>query len=56
MSGTRELVFTREKETRNTIRFQEEPPEGQPPVVGYLYLQRWFANGAQKVRVTIHAE
>ena len=36
-----ELIFKLEKETKNTVRFQEaERPDG-PPVVGALYLQKY---------------
>ena len=35
------LTFTLEKETKNTIRYQEET-NGKPPAVGTLYLQKWL--------------
>ena len=47
------LRFTREKETKNTIKFAEQPEPGQPPVVGALYLQKWYAGNATSVRVAI---
>lgn len=34
------LVLTMERETKNTVRYQEEATT-QPPVVGTLYVQRW---------------
>ena len=34
------LVFATERETKNTVRFQEEA-SGKPPVIGTLYVQRW---------------
>lgn len=37
----RTLTFTIEKETKNTVRYQEQPASGQPPVVGSLYIQQW---------------
>ena len=33
------LVFATERETKNTVRFQEEA-NGKPPVIGTLYVQR----------------
>ncbi len=30
-----------EKETKNTIRYQERPQGGQPPRIGTLYIQKW---------------
>lgn len=36
------LKFDREKETKNTIRFSErENEEGEPPMIGMLYLQKF---------------
>lgn len=35
------LNFTLEKETKNTIRYQEET-NGKPPAVGTLYIQKWL--------------
>lgn len=54
--GTRELLFAREKETRNTVRYQEQAPDGQPPVIGYLYVQKWAAGEAERIRVTIELD
>jgi len=50
------LVFEREKETKNTVRFQEVPDKGQPPGVGTLYVQKWAAGNAAKLTVTITVE
>jgi len=45
--------FVKEKETKNTIKFEEKPPAGQPPVIGSLYLQKWAVNGAERVTVAV---
>ncbi len=50
------LKFVREKETKNTIRFQEVPEEGQPRVIGSLYVAKWFAGQAKRLTVTIEKE
>jgi hypothetical protein len=34
------LTFTFEKETKNTIRYQEQT-DGKPPAIGSLYVQKW---------------
>ncbi len=47
------LVFRREKETKNTVRFQEQPAEGRPPVIGTLYVQKWYAGQADELHVVI---
>jgi len=51
------LVFCYEKETKNTIRFQEKT-EGQPPIIGTLYIQKWFLGSPapQQITVTIKLE
>jgi len=35
-----ELTFDKDRETKNTVRFEERAGE-DPPVVGTLYLQKW---------------
>ena len=39
------LVFEFLQETKNTVRFQEKPEPGQPPIVGSLYVQKWAFPG-----------
>jgi hypothetical protein len=49
-----ELVnFEFEKETKNSIRYKEVPAEGKAPIVGSLYIQKWFAGGAKTLRLSI---
>ncbi len=47
------IKFVFEKETKNTVRFKEVPEEGKPPVVGSLYLQKWFAGDKKNVEIEI---
>ncbi len=47
-----ELTFKKEKETKNTIRYQEEPVENQPPIIGALYIQKWV-RPADSIKVTL---
>jgi hypothetical protein len=47
------LTFEKEKETKNTVRYQEKPAEGQPPIVGTLYVAKFWAGAAQRLTVTI---
>jgi hypothetical protein len=48
-----ERAFEIEKETKNTLRYAEVG-EGQPPVIGTLYLQKWVFKGMPKrILVTI---
>lgn len=48
-----QVNFEREKETKNTVRFQEKPEKGKPPVVGTLYLAKWAAGDAKTVQAVI---
>ncbi len=51
------ITFTKEKETKNTVRYQEET-EGKPPIVNTLYIQKWFLGNPppEKIKVTIEIE
>jgi len=53
-----EITFEVEKETKNTVRYKEVPEKGQPPIVGIIYIQKWFLGSPvpEKVRVTIETE
>jgi len=36
------IQLRKERETKNTIRFEEmENAEGNPPLIGTLYVQKW---------------
>jgi hypothetical protein len=51
-----ERVFEVEKETKNTVRYAEVA-EGQPPVIGTIYVQKWALKEIPKtIKVTIEAE
>ena len=48
-----ERTFRIEKETKNTLRYAEVA-EGQPPIVGTLYVQKWAFKGTpQTIQVTL---
>jgi hypothetical protein len=50
-----EKDFDFEKETKNTNRYTEVA-EGQPPVIGTLYVQKWAFKGTPKrIRLTLEA-
>ena len=50
------LKFEIEKETKNSIRYKEVPEPGKAPVVGSLYVQKWFAAEAKSLVVTIEKD
>ncbi len=48
------VKFTIEKETKNSVRYKEEPADGQAPIMGTVYLQKWFAGNAKTIEITIN--
>lgn len=46
------LKFKREKETKNTIRYQEVAEAGKPPIVNTIYIQKWV-EPPDEITVTI---
>lgn len=47
------VSFEYEKETKNSVRFKEVPDEGTAPIVGTLYVQKWFAGSSKSIEITI---
>ena len=47
------VKFEYEKETKNSVRYKEVPEEGKAPVVGSLYVQKWFAGDTKTLEVAI---
>ncbi len=46
------ISFTLERETKNTIRYQEET-NGNAPAIGTLYLQKWLLGEMPPVRLQV---
>ncbi len=47
------VTFEYEKETKNSVRYKEAPDEGVAPIVGSLYVQKWFAGNSKTLEITI---
>ncbi|WP_169565807.1 hypothetical protein [Neptunomonas japonica] len=47
------VTFEYEKETKNSVRYQEVPEEGKAPIMGSLYVQKWFAGNTKLLEITI---
>jgi hypothetical protein len=47
------ISFEFEKETKNSVRYKETPEAGKAPVVGSLYVQKWFAGDSKILSITI---
>ncbi len=40
-----EITFKVERETKNTVRFEEVLNADEPPKIGTLYIQKWALGG-----------
>ena len=47
------VAFERVKDTKNMVKFEEVPEAGKPPVIGTLYVAKWWTNGAVRLEVSI---
>lgn len=47
------VKFEIEKETKNSVRYKEVPAEGAAPIIGSLYVQKWFAGNSQCLEISI---
>lgn len=50
------VTFSREKETKNTVKFTEVQTQGEAPIIGTLYVQKWFTGNATTLKVTVEAD
>ncbi|MDO7084721.1 hypothetical protein WNY51_17990 [Pseudocolwellia sp. AS88] len=48
------VKFEFEKENKNSVRYKEVPEDGMPPIVGSIYVQKWFAGNSKNIEVTIN--
>ena len=47
------VQFEYEKETKNSVRYKEVPDQGTAPIIGSLYVQKWFAGNSKSLELTI---
>ena len=45
--------FEFEKDTKNSVRYKEIPEEGKAPIVGTIYIQKWFAGATKSLDISI---
>ncbi|XQW86321.1 hypothetical protein ACOYR1_06245 [Thalassotalea piscium] len=50
----KKIQLTFEKQNKNSIRYKEVPEDGMPPVIGSIYLQKWFAGNSKNIEITIN--
>lgn len=48
------VKFEFEKQTKNSVRYKEVPDEGMPPIIGSIYVQKWYAGNSKNIEVTIN--
>jgi hypothetical protein len=48
------VTFEYEKETKNSVRYKEVPEEGKAPILGTLYVQKWYAGKCKNIEVIIN--
>lgn len=47
------ITFELEKQNKNSVRYKETPKDGMPPILGSIYVQKWFAGNSKTIEVTI---
>ncbi len=47
------VKFSYEKETKNSVRYKEQPEAGKAPIVGTVYVQKWFAGDSKTLEISI---
>jgi len=48
------VKFTLDKETKNSVRYKEVPEEGKAPIIGTIYVQKWFAGDTKTLEITVN--
>jgi hypothetical protein len=49
----KKVKFEFEKQNKNSVRYKEVPEDGMPPVIGSIYVQKWFAGESKKIELVI---
>jgi len=53
---TKTVQFEKEKDTKNTVKFAEVQTQGEAPIIGSLYVQKWFIGDATQLKVTVEVQ
>jgi hypothetical protein len=48
------IKFEIEKQNKNSVRYKEIPKDGMPPILGSIYVQKWYAGNSKYLEVTIN--
>jgi len=47
------ITFELEKQNKNSVRYKEVPKDGMPPILGSIYVQKWYTGDSKIIEVTI---
>lgn len=50
------INFKLSRETKGTFVYEEDPPDGKPPVVGVLYIRKWALGKTPPKAITVTVE
>ena len=53
---TKTIQFQKEKDTKNTVKFAEVQTQGEAPIIGSLYVQKWFAGDGTNLKFTVEVQ
>ena len=48
------IKFELEKENKNSVRYKEIPKDGMPPILGSIYVQKWYAGSSKTNRTNFN--
>jgi hypothetical protein len=47
------ITFEIEKHNKNSVRYKEVPKDGMPPILGSIYVQKWYAGNSKTLEITV---
>lgn len=47
------IIFTADKEVKHSIRYKELVEEGKSPIIGTIYVQKWYAKDSEEIEIII---
>ena len=51
--SVKKVKFEFEKQNKNSVRYKEVPEDDMPPVIGSIYVQKWFAGASKNIEISI---
>jgi hypothetical protein len=50
---SKSIKFVLEKEVKNSVRFKEVTKAGEAPILGSIYVQKWYVKDCSELTVTL---